>query len=302
MVGHPGCHRAVMPVTAGDSFVEVLDDQPLFERFFDRFRHVPFDRRDVRGTARKVIGAALKTPYWAIHGGASLARKLWGLRIGHVLEAVSPSTLRQAASRSRGPRRSPGARRTRRPDARTNRGRDRLGAPFRASRPSARRRARRVSGGVARVGAARPQRGEARRSASRLRRRASSGSRASVAASRSRRRPARGRPGSSTPTSRTSAAACPGGPRTARTGEDRSGCFAGSGAPSRAALTDSTARSRGTSTAASSSGASLEVAAPALGSARLRNRCTCRRHSTSQRPRRLCGYDPHSPGTFDRPG
>lgn len=82
LVGHPECHQAVMLVTAGDAFVEVLDDQPLFERFLEEFRHVPFDRRDVRGTARKVIGAALKTPYWAIHGGAFLARKLWGLKRG----------------------------------------------------------------------------------------------------------------------------------------------------------------------------------------------------------------------------
>jgi hypothetical protein len=76
-------------VTAGDSFVEALDDQPLFERFLEEFRHVPFDRRDVRGTARKVIGAALKTPYWAIHGGAFLAQ-LRGLRRGRVLEGGLP--------------------------------------------------------------------------------------------------------------------------------------------------------------------------------------------------------------------
>jgi hypothetical protein len=82
LVGHPECHQAVMLVTAGGSFVEVLDDRRLFERFLEEFRHVPFDRRDVRGTARKVIGSALKTPYWAIHGGAFLARRLWRLRHG----------------------------------------------------------------------------------------------------------------------------------------------------------------------------------------------------------------------------
>jgi len=66
-------------VTDGNTFVEALDDQPLFARFLEKLRHVPFERRDVRGTARKVIGAAAKTPCRAVHGSAFLAHKLRGL-------------------------------------------------------------------------------------------------------------------------------------------------------------------------------------------------------------------------------
>jgi pyruvate-formate lyase-activating enzyme len=82
LVGHPGCNRGVMLATAGDRAIDVLTNRALYERFLDQFRHVPFDRRHVRQTARQVIAAALKDPYWLWHGGMFLAAKLWEARRG----------------------------------------------------------------------------------------------------------------------------------------------------------------------------------------------------------------------------
>ncbi len=80
LLGHPDCHQAAMLATVGGKAVDVLSDRRLYERFLDDWKHVPFDRRDVRGTALRVIGAALRTPGWTLRGGAFLARKLWPVR------------------------------------------------------------------------------------------------------------------------------------------------------------------------------------------------------------------------------
>jgi pyruvate-formate lyase-activating enzyme len=79
LVGHPKCNRATMLATAGNRAVDVLTDRRLYERFLQGFRHVAFDRRDVPGTARRVLAAAFRDPYWLLRGGAFLARKAWGL-------------------------------------------------------------------------------------------------------------------------------------------------------------------------------------------------------------------------------
>lgn len=80
MVGHPSCNRGTMLAIAGEKAVDVLTDRRLYERFLEEFRHVPFDRRDVPSTARRVIAAALRNPYWLLRGGAFLLRKLWSIR------------------------------------------------------------------------------------------------------------------------------------------------------------------------------------------------------------------------------
>jgi len=80
LVGHPKCNRGVMLATTRDQAIDVLTDRALFERFLEQFRHVPFDRRDVPRTARQVIAAALREPYWLLRGGAFLAGKLWAAR------------------------------------------------------------------------------------------------------------------------------------------------------------------------------------------------------------------------------
>jgi tetraether lipid synthase len=80
LVGHPKCNRGTMLATVGDQAIDVLTDRPLYEKFLQEFRHVPFDRRDVPATARKVITAALGQPYWLLRGGAFLAGKLWAAR------------------------------------------------------------------------------------------------------------------------------------------------------------------------------------------------------------------------------
>lgn len=69
-----------MLVTAGGKPVDVLSDRPLYERFLEELKHVPFDRRDVRSTALHVIEGALRNPYWLVRGGAFLVRKLWTLK------------------------------------------------------------------------------------------------------------------------------------------------------------------------------------------------------------------------------
>ncbi|MEP6993281.1 MAG: radical SAM protein [Acidobacteriota bacterium] len=80
LVGHPSCNQGTMLATVGDQTVDVLTDKSLYERFLEEFRHVPFDRRDVQGTARKVVSVALRNPSWFVRGGAFLIRKLWSLR------------------------------------------------------------------------------------------------------------------------------------------------------------------------------------------------------------------------------
>jgi len=80
LVGHPACNRGTMLATVGGRAVDVLTDRPLYERFLHEFRHVTFDRRDVKATARRVIGAAFRNPNWLLRGGAFLVRKLWSAR------------------------------------------------------------------------------------------------------------------------------------------------------------------------------------------------------------------------------
>jgi hypothetical protein len=80
LVGHPACNRGTMLATAGGRAVDVLTDRPLYEHFLEEFRHVPFDRRDVRKTARRVLAAAVSSPHWVLRGGAFLLRKAWALR------------------------------------------------------------------------------------------------------------------------------------------------------------------------------------------------------------------------------
>lgn len=41
---------------------------------------MPFDRRDVPRTARRVIAVAFRNPYWLVKGGTFLLRKLWSVR------------------------------------------------------------------------------------------------------------------------------------------------------------------------------------------------------------------------------
>lgn len=80
LVGHPSCNQGTMLATVGEQAVDVLTDRSVYERFLEEFRHVAFDRRDVKGTARKVIGVALRNPFWLLRGGAFLIRKLWSVR------------------------------------------------------------------------------------------------------------------------------------------------------------------------------------------------------------------------------
>jgi pyruvate-formate lyase-activating enzyme len=80
LVGHPRCNRGTMLVTAGGRAVDVLTDRHLYERFLQEFRHVSFDRRDVPRTARRVVAAAFRQPYWLLRGGVFLVRKLWTMR------------------------------------------------------------------------------------------------------------------------------------------------------------------------------------------------------------------------------
>ena len=80
LVGHPSCNRATMLSTVGGKAVDVLTDRSLYERFIQEFRHVPFDRRDVPRTARKVVAAAFRNPWWLMRGGAFLLSKAWSVR------------------------------------------------------------------------------------------------------------------------------------------------------------------------------------------------------------------------------
>jgi uncharacterized radical SAM superfamily Fe-S cluster-containing enzyme len=80
LVGHPSCNQGTMLATVGEEAVDVLTDRGLYERFLEEFRHVPFDRRDVKRTAGRVVRSALRNPYWLMRGGLFLLRKLWTVR------------------------------------------------------------------------------------------------------------------------------------------------------------------------------------------------------------------------------
>ena len=80
LVGHPECNKGAMLATVGGRAVDVLSDPPLYERFLQEFRHVSFDRRELKKTARRVVLSAFANPYWLLRGGAFLARKLWAVR------------------------------------------------------------------------------------------------------------------------------------------------------------------------------------------------------------------------------
>jgi hypothetical protein len=69
-----------MLATVGTRVVDVLTDRPLYERFLQQFRHVSFDRRDVRATASRFLLAIAARPYWLFRGGAFLLGKLWEAR------------------------------------------------------------------------------------------------------------------------------------------------------------------------------------------------------------------------------
>ena len=80
LLGHPDCHKATMLATIGGRAVDVLSDQALYERFLEELKDVPFDRRDVRATARRVMVSMLRRPFWALGGGFFLLKKLWPVR------------------------------------------------------------------------------------------------------------------------------------------------------------------------------------------------------------------------------
>ena len=80
LVGHPSCNQGTMLATVGEQAADVLTDRGLYERFLDEFRHVPFDRRDVKRTAGRVVRTALANPFWLMRGGLFLLRKLWTVR------------------------------------------------------------------------------------------------------------------------------------------------------------------------------------------------------------------------------
>jgi len=80
LVGHPQCNRGTMLATVGGRVIDVLTDRALYERFLEEFRHVAFDRREVKRTARRILASALSNPYWLVRGGAFLAKKLWSAR------------------------------------------------------------------------------------------------------------------------------------------------------------------------------------------------------------------------------
>ena len=80
LLGHPDCHQATMLATVGGRAVDVLSDRALYERFLEELKDVPFDRRDVRATTRRVIAAMLRRPFWTLGGGFFLLKKLWPVR------------------------------------------------------------------------------------------------------------------------------------------------------------------------------------------------------------------------------
>ena len=82
LIGHPACHVAAMLATSSGRVFDVLHDRPLFARFLEDFRHLSFDRRDVRGTTKEVVRTAFRSPYYLLRGGAFLLKALWALKGG----------------------------------------------------------------------------------------------------------------------------------------------------------------------------------------------------------------------------
>ena len=80
LLGHPDCHEATMLATFGGHAVDVLADQTLYESFLEDMKNVPFDRRDVTGTARQVLLALARRPWWVLRGGAFVLSRLWRVR------------------------------------------------------------------------------------------------------------------------------------------------------------------------------------------------------------------------------
>jgi pyruvate-formate lyase-activating enzyme len=80
LLGHPECHQATMLATFGDRAVDVLADRTLYRRFLEDLKDVPFDRRDVKTTARRVVSSLLKRPWWLLRGGRFLLRALWRVK------------------------------------------------------------------------------------------------------------------------------------------------------------------------------------------------------------------------------
>ncbi len=58
--------EATMLATFGGHAVDVLVDQALYESFLEQMKNVPFDRRDVKGTARRVVLALARQPWWVL--------------------------------------------------------------------------------------------------------------------------------------------------------------------------------------------------------------------------------------------
>ncbi|MEO8586889.1 MAG: radical SAM protein, partial [Acidobacteriota bacterium] len=80
LLGHPDCHEATMLATFGGRAVDVLADQALYESFLEQMKDVPFDRRDVKGTARRIVLALARQPWWVLRGGRFLLARLWRVR------------------------------------------------------------------------------------------------------------------------------------------------------------------------------------------------------------------------------
>ena len=71
----PRCSRrsAAAPSTSSRT-------RPSTRRFLEEMKHVPFDRRDVTGTARRVLLALARRPWWLLRGGAFVLSRLWRVR------------------------------------------------------------------------------------------------------------------------------------------------------------------------------------------------------------------------------
>jgi uncharacterized radical SAM superfamily Fe-S cluster-containing enzyme len=80
LLGHPDCHQATMLATFGGRAVDVLADRTLYESFLEEMKDVPFDRRDVKGTARRVVLTLARRPWWVLRGGRFLLSRLWRVR------------------------------------------------------------------------------------------------------------------------------------------------------------------------------------------------------------------------------
>jgi pyruvate-formate lyase-activating enzyme len=80
LLGHPDCHQATMLATFGERAVDVLADRSLYTRFLEELKDVPFDRRDVKSTARRVLLALARRPWWLVRGGRFVLSRLWRMR------------------------------------------------------------------------------------------------------------------------------------------------------------------------------------------------------------------------------